>query len=381
MTEGIITDEAVAALRSRIGIEHPRRPWNEVATKDAIRHFAHAYGDTNPLWTDEEYARKSRYGCIVAPPTFLFTCSSGPVAPTDPRYAIPPELRRGGRLAGVGALHAGDEWEFYHSVLVDDRLAAVARLVEVEDKIGRMGGRQIHEIRETVYTNQRGEAVGVCRDRLIRMERRRARESGRYEGWTKHRYTEEELQAIDEAYQREERRGSIPRYWEDVEIGQELAPVIKGPLTLTDMVVWVMGWGSPYAFAHGIARDYMRRHPGIALMDPETGVPDTAERIHWDDAFARIVGMPAAFDISSQRVSWFAHLITNWMGDGGFLKRLAVNLRQPVIIGDTVWCKGKVVGKSQEGDEHVVECELWGDDQRGATVSQGRATVVLPNNA
>ena len=78
MEFGKITPESLAELKSRIGKPKPIRGWNREATKDAIWHFAEALGDDNPLWTDEEYASKSRYGRIIAPPTFLYTFSIQP---------------------------------------------------------------------------------------------------------------------------------------------------------------------------------------------------------------------------------------------------------------------------------------------------------------
>lgn len=380
MTTGRITDEAIAALRLRIGLERPRRPWHETASKDAIKHFAHGIGDTNPLWTDENYAKKSKYGCIVAPPTFLCTFSSGPVWPPDPRFSVPEEQRRGGWLPGVGALQAGDEWEFFRPVRVDERITAAERLADVIEKPGSFGGRQVHEIRETLYRDERGELVGICRGRMIRMERDTAHQRGRYlQQFTKRHYTLEELRAIDEEYAREQRQGATPRYWEEVQEGEEIPQVIKGPLTSTDVVAFAMGWGSPYAFAHAIAHEYYRRHPGICIVDPETGVPDSAERIHWDDTAGRLVGVPAAFDIRMMRVSYFGHLMTNWMGDDGFLRKLAVQLRRPVIMGDTVRYRGKVTGKYVRDGEHLVECELWAENQRGEMVSPGSALVRLPS--
>lgn len=381
MTYGRITPEGIAALRSRMGVKRPMRPWNEVATKDAIRHWAHGIGDTNPLWTDEEVAGRSRYGCIAAPPTFLFTATSGPQAPYDPHYTVPPEQRRGSNLPGVGALHGGSEWEYYRPILVNDRITAEQHLADVQEKRGAFADRMVLEITETVYHNQRDELVGKNRAFLMRMERSQESRKGKYEGVGKHRWTPEELQAIDEAYQRQERRGATPRDWDDVQVGAELAPILKGPLTLTDVVCHMMGWGSPYAFAHGIARDYYRRHPGITIVDPETNVPDSAERIHFDDVFARIVGVPAAFDIHGMRVSWLGHLMTDWIGDDGDLRYLQVRLRQPNLMGDLTTCKGKVTGKSIRDGAHLVECDVWCENQRGEVTAQGRARAALPRRA
>ena len=74
----VFSDVALEHMRRMIGVPVRREfPYNAVATKDAIRHFAFGYGDNNPLWTDEEYVKKTRYGCIVAPPMFLCSCQSG----------------------------------------------------------------------------------------------------------------------------------------------------------------------------------------------------------------------------------------------------------------------------------------------------------------
>ena len=59
----------------RVG-EYPPQPecfygtiLNEWVTTDVIRHFADAMGDSNPLWRNQEYARQTRWGGIIAPPT------------------------------------------------------------------------------------------------------------------------------------------------------------------------------------------------------------------------------------------------------------------------------------------------------------------------
>ena len=90
-TETKITEEMIQELLGEKGIEYPaRRQFNEVATKDAIRHWADAIGDLNPLWRDEEYARKTLYGGLIAPPTWLFstTMMAGRMPTRSPWYAF-----------------------------------------------------------------------------------------------------------------------------------------------------------------------------------------------------------------------------------------------------------------------------------------------------
>src|SRR4030043_367459 len=77
--DALITDEMLAEVRKLIGtkfrIAHAVN--NEEATRMAILKFAQGIGDTNPLWTDSEYAQKTRYGTIVAPPSWVFSVFSG----------------------------------------------------------------------------------------------------------------------------------------------------------------------------------------------------------------------------------------------------------------------------------------------------------------
>ena len=63
-TEGRLTEEAIELMRRRVGIpQHSsRRPHNEWVTYDGIRHFAVGNGDTNPLWSDRNYASGTPVG-------------------------------------------------------------------------------------------------------------------------------------------------------------------------------------------------------------------------------------------------------------------------------------------------------------------------------
>ncbi len=67
------------------------------------------------------------------------------------------------------------------------------------------------------------------------------------------------------------------------------------------------------------------------------------------------------------------------MGDDGFVQRLRAEVRRFNLVGDVTWCKGNVTGKRAEGDKHLVDCEIWGENQRGEKTIIGGATVVLPS--
>lgn len=69
-------------------------------------------------------------------------------------------------------------------------------------------------------------------------------EKGRYSNVKlPHPWTEAELKRIEEEILAEKIFGSEIRYWEDVKVGDELLPVIKGPIGLTDEIAWTLGYG------------------------------------------------------------------------------------------------------------------------------------------
>ena len=94
---------------------------------------------------------------------------------------------------------------------------------------------------------------------------------------------------------------------------------------------------------------------------------------------AREVGMPGGYDVGPQRISWMGQLMTNWMGDEGFLRRLNVSVRRPNIFGDVSWCRADVVDKRVDDGAHVVELELRVENQLGEVTAKGTATVALPS--
>jgi acyl dehydratase len=213
----------------------------------------------------------------------------------------------------------------------------------------------------------------------FRTERDTARERAKYGRVEPYRYGDEELARIRRAYRDEVIRGATPRYWDDVQVGEPLPEVVKGPLTVTSIVAFVQGWGSLYVRAHGLAFDLFDRHPALGIPNA-FGVPEPPERVHWDDALARAVGVPAAYDYGPERVAWLGHLVTNRMGDAGRLARLHVQVRRHNLLGDTTWCRGTVTGRALVEGRGEVTLALTAVNQRDETIAAGQAVVVLPRS-
>ncbi len=367
-TKGKITEEGLRELRSRIGSYYKVTLGNIEVTVDMIRHFATAVGDLNPLWIDEAYAKKTRWGGIIAPPGYLY----GVIYATG--------MRAGG-LPGVHAFHSGNNWEWYKPIRVGDVITGTYQLKDVVEKKSEFSGRTVIVYAEVKYFNQLDELVAKTMGWSIRAERQAAREKGKYKALEPYRYTDEEVEAIYKAYENEEIRGATPRYWENVNVGDEIPAVVKGPFTPEDEIKFREGvvpelWG--IGISHGLKIRELQKHPAFSFRDPETGALASIAEVHTMSSAASGAAIPAAYDLGSQRNIWLAQPLTNWMGDDGFLKKLNASYRRFNIYGDTQWIKGKVTKKYVENGEHLVDLDVWCENQRGENTTPGQATIILP---
>jgi acyl dehydratase len=144
----VITEE----MRGLIGVETP--PYYVEVEKGDLRRFVEATGETHPLYIDAEWAKTTRYGSVIFPPTFF--CP-------DPIITA--------KLAGLArpwpfqySIDGGSEWEFCRPVRVGDRLSLTARIADLYEKQGSpQRGRMLFTIIEVRCVNQDGELVGIAR--------------------------------------------------------------------------------------------------------------------------------------------------------------------------------------------------------------------------
>jgi acyl dehydratase len=122
--------------------------------KGAVRRFAQAVADPNPLYADEEYARKTRYGGIVCPPGF-FGLPAGEEVSAERILSI-----LGRPFENV--LNAGNESEFYRPVRPGDVLVSSTKLADIYEKKGG-AGNLLFVVLETTYKNQADQVVAMMR--------------------------------------------------------------------------------------------------------------------------------------------------------------------------------------------------------------------------
>jgi acyl dehydratase len=144
-------EEAVVAGQRHVGTTGPAN--SRVIEAGAIRRFVEALGDSNPLYTDAEYARGTRWGGIIAPPTFLCTIQA-PLAMPDLGF---------GRVN----LNGGSSYEWHRPVRPGDVITAQATLVEVRG-VQSSSGPLLIVVRETRYTDQDGRLVAEGRSTGLR---------------------------------------------------------------------------------------------------------------------------------------------------------------------------------------------------------------------
>lgn len=380
---GQITDEGVARLRARIGIAepHPQPPHYLEPNLDAFRHVAMAYGDDNPLYTDPAYAAGTRWEGLIATPVLVggdTLIGEDEVSEVDPAHR---DLMKGDPLRGVHAFYAASAREWWAPLRPGRRVRRRNALVGVLDKPSEFAERAIHEWTAQVFADDTGTILSGQYRLMIRTERTKARERKKYDEIVVEPYTDDEIAEIDAQYAAERPRGAEARWWDDVEVGDELGPMVKGPLTVTDMVCWHVGMGMGL---YGIkplrlgARN-RARIPRFFHRD-ELNVPDVMQRVHWDPEFARRSGNPTTFDYGRMRETWLIHLCTDWMGDDAWLWRLDCEFRRFNYVGDTQWLRGRVVAKRlAEGDRPAVDVELSATNQRGEVTTPGTATILLPS--
>ncbi len=367
-TEGKITDEAIANAKAMTGMRlRPEGPYLQDVTLDTIRNFCNGIGDLNPVYRDAEYGRNSRYGSVIAHP--MFPMAYGWLGRT--RWGLP----------GVHGFYAGNDWELFRNLRPGDRISAEERVVAVDERQSEFSGRLVIQYVEAHFVNRHDDLVARVLGWCTRHERKAARDKGKYKDIQKHEYTAEEFEAIDKAALEEDQRicGRNIRYWEDVQVGQELEPIARGPLSLMDTMGFLVGCGRGHT--HGVLLKGAVRHPGHFFRNPEAGGGVEYTGIgHHRESVAKEVGVPGTYDYGPQRSAWVATLVTNWMGDAGFLKRIKTELRRFNTMGDTTWCKGKVARKYQENGYALVDIDVWAENQRGEkTVTNGAATVMLPS--
>lgn len=122
-----------------------------------IKRFSEAIDDSNPLWQDEKFARKTHYGGVIAPPTFP-CCLHNDVLRKQLQEMDHP-LKR--------LVNRSSELEFFQPIKAGDVISVTDKLVDATEQEGKTGKTVIFR-NEVTYRNQLGEIVAISRDSAMR---------------------------------------------------------------------------------------------------------------------------------------------------------------------------------------------------------------------
>lgn len=363
-------------------------------TEHLIRRYAWTMGDDNPLYIDPGYGERSPIGSQIAPGTILVHVRY----PADHGAQRPEGYPVANFLSGV-------VWEFYD--LLRPGMRFLSSKIPRELVVGR-GPREvlISHHSETSYWDTRRELVAKAYGRLIHvpveqmgssrsMPMERLGERMFYDK-EPHYYDEPAVRALMAALGNEQRRGAEPRFWEDVKAGEELPPIAQPPYSIRDEVTY-------QSLHHGLTADYggarlarafgpayrrCRTVLDFARTNPATHWPYTPYDEHEDRFLCAYRCEPLPFDFGIQRAQIPLRLLTNWAGDGGFVRRMFTTMRRPTFYGDAAIFHGQVIRTytvpqlDDSGNSSVyaaVAIKITGTDQTGAMQTLGYATVYLPS--
>ena len=379
-TDYALTDADIERARLLIGVDTATKHMEHITTAsfDSIRNFAWGLGDDNPLYCDEDYGTTTRWGSQVAPNSMAHILAAPMLG--DP---MPAEIKAAtkGVFRGIHVFVSGGSMDWYRPIFPGDRLFAFSGEESLDVKESEFAGRSVIQVSRDVKVNQRGEVVSVQRVLRVLAERKTARERGKNNAIEPATYTDEDIAKIDEIYAAEQRRGANTRYWEDVVVGEELPAMAKGPLTTTEIVAFhAGGYGFvPYGLKASRLAYKNRMRIGPFFVKNAQGIPDVAQRLHWDSEWAQAIGNPMAYDYGVMRECWFHHYTTDWAGDDAFVTRQSDSMRKFNYHGDVQLLSGSVVGKREENGLKLVDLTMKMTNQRDTDTSFADVTVCLPS--
>jgi acyl dehydratase len=120
------------------------------------------------------------------------------------------------------------------------------------------------------------------------------------------------------------------------------------------------------------------RTAGLMEWNRYAAVNDEFVPFHMDDEAGRAQGLPGAIGMGNLQVAYLHNLLRTWIGPNGRILAFACQHRAFNRKGDVLTCRGRVTAIRDEGGEQVVDLDIWVENDRGETLSPGKATVALP---
>ncbi|PXW36142.1 UNVERIFIED_CONTAM: acyl dehydratase [Williamsia faeni] len=366
--------------------------WDPCSTSD-IRRWVMAMDNPNPLHWDQEFARNSKFGGLVAPQSI----------------AVGLDFGHGAQPACVGyipeshLIFGGEEWWFYGTpVRPGDKLFQERRFHGYKVTDTKFAGPTMFSHGDTVHTNQHGSLVAKERSTAIRYLSAEATKRGMYDNQVDSlkKWTNDELIEVEELRHQwlMSNRLGISPHFDEVNIGDKLHRRVIGPHSIasftTEYRAFVFNiWGtSEWVAPEGVDDPWIYQDPGWtdgfgydeegAKIDPRKrdGLYVGPSRGHIDADKAGEVGMARAYGYGATMGAWCTDYLANWAGHDGMVRHTKADFRGPAFEGDVTYFDAEVVDKKVESEWGVplVQIKLKLTSQDGTTLVTCTAEVELP---
>ena len=366
--------------------------WDPCSSSD-IRRWVMAMDYPNPLHWDEEFARDSRFGGLIAPQSLAVGLDYGHgVAPACVGY-----------IPGSHLIFGGEEWWFYGCpVRPGDKLFQERRFHDYKVTDTKFAGPTMFSRGDTTHTNQRGVLVARERATSIRYLATEAGKRGMFESQagTVKRWTATELNEIEKLrhdWIMSNRMGVSPHF-EEVKVGDKLPRRVIGPHSIASFTTEYRAflfniWGTFHWVAPpGVEDPWVYQDPGWvegfafdeegAKIDPRKrdGLYVGPSRGHIDSDRASEVGMARAYGYGATMGAWCTDYLAFWAGHDGMVRHSKAAFRGPAFEGDVTYFDAEVTGKEPESAWGVplVQVKLRLANQDGGVVVDCTAEVELP---
>ena len=132
-----------------------------------------------------------------------------------------------------------------------------------------------------------------------------------------------------------------------VQVGQDIPPLEKGPITREMLKVY-----------------------GPAAGDPNP--------MHVDEEFAKNAGYPGVFAHGMLSMGYLGEFLVQTAGVGN-VRKFRARFAKLTWPGDVVTCRGTVTAVRDDGNVRLVDCDIWTENQQGERKVTGSATLALPS--
>jgi acyl dehydratase len=381
-------------VQRRVGEEVGGGELIEPCSATDIRRWVMSMDYPNPIHWDHEFAKRSKFGGIVAPQSFAVGIDYG--------HGVQPACV--GHVPGSHLIFGGEEWWHYGPRLKPgDLLTQKRRFHDYKVSETKFAGPTLFARGDTVHYNQHGDPVCKERSTAIRYLASEAERRGMLSaagGGAMPRWTREQLLAMERertAWIHSNREGRTPRY-EEVAIGNRLPRRVIGPHTLasfaTEYRAFVFNvWGSyRWVAPRGVADPWINQDPGWvdgfgfdeegAKIDPRLrdGLYVGPSRGHVDSDKASQIGMPRAYGYGATMGAWVTDYVAYWAGHEGFVRYSSTSFRGPAYEGDVTYLDAEVAERQEQSTwgGSLVRLEVKMTNQDGAVLATGKVDVELP---